>query len=98
MSEVPRHWRLKKQRYSPSGSECGNCGDKAMEIGRPVCRRCGLVFEPENVTKTTDQTVNRHKVIGRSMRVYFVSPLAEKDRPIPIDLRLRIDSKEESRV
>lgn len=37
--EVPRHWRLKKQRYSLQGFEYSKCGHKEL-AGAPVCRQC----------------------------------------------------------
>ncbi len=38
--EVPRHWRLKKQRYSLTGEICPSC--KAVLFPpRAVCPHCG---------------------------------------------------------
>ncbi len=37
--EVPRHWRLRKQRYSLVGEVCGNCGNKIFPP-RDVCPEC----------------------------------------------------------
>ena len=37
--EVPRHWRLKKQRYSLVGEECPHCSSKIFPP-RDVCPYC----------------------------------------------------------
>lgn len=36
--EIPRHWRLKAQRYRLEGSSCPSCG-QLMFPPRPVCAR-----------------------------------------------------------
>ena len=38
--EVPRHWRLKKQRYSLQGEVCPHCDAKIFPP-RDVCPECG---------------------------------------------------------
>ena len=38
--EVPRHWRLKKQRYALVGEICPHC-DKKIFPPRDVCPHCG---------------------------------------------------------
>ncbi len=38
--EVPRHWRLKKQRYTLTGEECPHCKSKIFPP-RDVCPYCG---------------------------------------------------------
>ena len=38
--EVPRHWRLKKQRYALVGETCPHCGAKIFPP-RDVCPECG---------------------------------------------------------
>jgi uncharacterized protein len=38
--EVPRHWRLKKQRYGLIGEECPHCSVKIFPP-RDVCPECG---------------------------------------------------------
>jgi len=38
--EIPRHWRLKKQRYSLKGEECPHCQTK-MFPPRDICVECG---------------------------------------------------------
>ena len=38
--EVPRHWRLKKQRYSLVGEICNNCRTPVFPP-RAVCPYCG---------------------------------------------------------
>jgi hypothetical protein len=37
--EIPRHWRLKAQRYRLGGSVCVNCGQRVFPP-RPVCPHC----------------------------------------------------------
>jgi len=38
--EIPRHWRLKKQRYGLVGEICGSCEEKIFPP-RDVCPHCG---------------------------------------------------------
>ena len=38
--EIPRHWRIRKQRYSMIGATCPNCENK-MFPAREVCPQCG---------------------------------------------------------
>lgn len=38
--EIPRHWRLKKQRYGLVGEVCPHC-DKPLFPPRDVCPNCG---------------------------------------------------------
>jgi uncharacterized protein len=38
--EIPRHWRLKQQRYGLIGEVCPNCETKIFPP-RDVCPRCG---------------------------------------------------------
>jgi uncharacterized OB-fold protein len=37
--EIPRHWRLKAQRYRLEGSVCPTCGQLSFPP-RPVCPHC----------------------------------------------------------
>ncbi len=37
--EIPRHWRLRKQRYQLLGESCPYCGAKNFP-GRPFCPHC----------------------------------------------------------
>jgi uncharacterized protein len=39
--EVPRHWRLKSQRYALVGEACPHCETKIFPP-RAVCPECGL--------------------------------------------------------
>jgi predicted amidophosphoribosyltransferase len=39
--EIPRHWRLKAQRYRLEGSICPNCGQRIFPP-RPVCPHCTI--------------------------------------------------------
>jgi hypothetical protein len=38
--EIPRHWRLKEQRYNLVGSTCTNCKERYFPP-REVCPKCG---------------------------------------------------------
>jgi len=38
--EVPRYWRLQKQRYRMVGEECPHCSEKIFPP-RDLCPRCG---------------------------------------------------------
>ena len=38
--EIPRNWRLKKQRYALVGEECPHCNYKIFPP-RDVCPNCG---------------------------------------------------------
>ena len=38
--EIPRHWRLRKQRYSMVGGVCPQCDAKLFPM-RNVCPHCG---------------------------------------------------------
>ena len=40
--EVPRHWRIKQQRYALEGAACTHCGMQSFPP-RPVCPQCGGV-------------------------------------------------------
>lgn len=90
--EVPRFWRDKKQRYSPTTEQCGCCGGVEMSIRRPVCGNCGLVFEPETVTRTGDMEVSAHRVIGKKMRVYFTKEVPEEPTLVGVLVDLRVRS------
>lgn len=37
--EIPRHWRLRKQRYQLLGETCPRCGEKSFPA-RSVCPHC----------------------------------------------------------
>lgn len=38
--EIPRHWRIRKERYSMVGGVCPNCETK-MFPAREICPQCG---------------------------------------------------------
>jgi hypothetical protein len=46
--EIPRHWRLKDQRYRLVGGLCLKCGQASFPA-RPVCPQCSLLPEREAV-------------------------------------------------
>lgn len=39
--EIPRHWRLKQQRYTLAGEVCLHCDAKIFPP-RQVCPQCGM--------------------------------------------------------
>jgi uncharacterized OB-fold protein len=43
--EIPRHWRLKAQRYRLEGSTCPTCGRLTFPP-RPVCAQCHCAAQP----------------------------------------------------
>jgi len=45
--EIPRHWRLKAQRYRLEGSVCPICGQVTFPP-RPVCPHC--TAQPAQIT------------------------------------------------
>ena len=38
--DIPRHWRLRKQRYGLVGEVCGHCDAKVFPP-RDICPSCG---------------------------------------------------------
>lgn len=46
--EIPRHWRIQKQRYALAGETCPHCEGKIFPP-RPVCPHCGNGFNAEAV-------------------------------------------------
>lgn len=61
--EVPRHWRLKKQRYSLQGEICPHCENKIFPP-REICPHCG------SNARTTFTA-------GKGEKVYAFTPVAE---------------------
>lgn len=49
--EIPRHWRLKKQRYSLVGDICPHCDEKHFPPQR-VCADCGSDLRKNTITNT----------------------------------------------
>ena len=53
--EIPRHWRLRKERLRMEmGYSCGMCG-QVFTQDRPVCPQCGLHFESGQLIGQTGQ-------------------------------------------
>lgn len=44
--QIPRHWRLREQRYNLTGTVCTRCG-KVSFTPRPVCTECSQPVETE---------------------------------------------------
>lgn len=51
--ELPRHWRIQKQRYSLAGEICPHCDAKIFPP-RPVCPYCGNGTGEQLPEKTFD--------------------------------------------
>ena len=72
--EIPRHWRLKAQRYRMEGSICPTCGQLTFPP-RPVCPYCmaqpvqlmggALAIERTSTTLTVIETHNRYQITER---------------------------------
>jgi hypothetical protein len=58
--DIPRHWRLKKQRYSLTGEVCDNCEAKLFPP-RDICPECG------EEAKTLFQFSGRGEVYSHTM-------------------------------
>ncbi len=58
--DIPRHWRLKKQRYSLTGEVCDHC-DAKLFPPRDICPECG---EEEVVIPKIEEL---HGVIAKSI-------------------------------
>ncbi len=52
--EIPRHWRLKKQRYSLVGKVCPHCDHKIFPP-RDVCPNCGAEAHVTIATVAADE-------------------------------------------
>jgi uncharacterized OB-fold protein len=63
--EVPRHWRLKKQRYAMVGEICPNCKQPNFPP-RAVCPHCssGTKHEYQYQEQPTVAIAERAPVIG----------------------------------
>ena len=55
--EIPRHWRLQKQRYSMRGEVCMRCGAPSFPA-RPVCPNCGGTINPVELVSNELYTVD----------------------------------------
>lgn len=66
--EIPRHWRLRKQRYGLVGEICPHCDHKIFPP-RDICPNCGdeaketpIPYAPpqtrDKTTVSVEQTVN----------------------------------------
>ena len=54
--EIPRHWRLKKQRYGLIGEVCLHCDEKIFPP-RGVCPACGGKGKPEEKSANEEADV-----------------------------------------
>ncbi len=72
--EIPRHWRLKAQRYRLEGSTCPICGQLTFPP-RPVCPHCtaqpaqmavrGLLVLPTSIGIADIESHIRYQFIER---------------------------------
>lgn len=64
--EVPRHWRMKKQRYAMVGEVCPSC-KAPLFPPRAVCPHCGGDARKEYVYREQQQAVAiaEHVVVSR---------------------------------
>jgi len=63
--EVPRHWRMRKQRYQLQGEVCSNCGAKVFPP-RPVCPHCGHgLVQQREISRLVMDIKQPVAVIGR---------------------------------
>lgn len=46
--EIPRHWRIQKQRYALAGEICPHCDAKIFPP-RPVCTYCGSNLNEKSI-------------------------------------------------
>ena len=75
--EIPRHWRLKAQRYRLEGATCPTCGQPIFPP-RPVCPHCtaelrridGWVIPvlPESMNTTDMESRIKYRVTERMIR------------------------------
>ena len=64
--EIPRHWRLKAQRYRLEGPTCPQCGQFIFPP-RPVCTKCRCVAR---LTRAWNQS---HKFQNKSLLIETVT-------------------------
>lgn len=55
--EVPRYWRLQKQKYRMVGEECPHCSEKIFPP-RDLCPRCGRGTLNNNLNVFIENKVN----------------------------------------
>jgi uncharacterized OB-fold protein len=58
--EIPRHWRLKKQRYGLVGGVCPHCEHKIFPP-RGVCPNCGGDVREKPTAKNTIEYTTVYK-------------------------------------
>jgi uncharacterized OB-fold protein len=76
--EIPRHWRLKKQRYGLVGEVCLHCDYKIFPP-RGVCPNCGGEIKEKAVAKNridSYTTVYNLVVKETPIAVVFEQPVA----------------------
>jgi len=76
--EIPRHWRLKKQRYALIGEVCPHCGAKIFPP-RDICPTCGKEAR-------TDYTFSGRGEVYSYTTVYNAPSGYEQDVPYTVAL------------
>ena len=61
--EIPRHWRLKKQRYALIGEVCPHC-DAKLFPPRDICPHCGGRLEAAGAQSADDEATPRQAHAG----------------------------------
>lgn len=64
--EVPRHWRLKRQRYRLIGEQCPHCEEKIFPP-RDICPRCGEGTLKNNLEMKVSNTVPAEPITVRKI-------------------------------
>jgi len=76
--EIPRHWRLKKQRYGLVGEVCPHCDHKIFPP-RGVCPNCGgdMKEKPAAMRKIDSYTtIYKPAVEEKPIAIVFQQPVA----------------------
>ncbi len=80
--EIPRHWRLKRQRYALIGEVCDHCGAKLFPP-RDICPACGVEAKTVHALTTTGEvyayTVVRQAPQGFEAQAPYVVALVKLD-------------------
>jgi uncharacterized OB-fold protein len=73
--EIPRHWRLQRQRYTLTGEICPNCDIKIFP-DRDVCPDCGTE------TKSGKRVVNVVSIEGKTGKIYVSEQILEQNQQV----------------
>ena len=70
--EVPRHWRLQKQRYSLVGEACPHCEGKIFSP-RDICPHCGNDTRTERVNSPQQAYAISGMVLAPEVKTHSVA-------------------------